>query len=110
MCIICLELEKLTALEAVNNLFEMVEEIGEDHAREVMALIADREFKNLNDSNYDPLESLKALKAAMRLAPVLGEDSPEEIKEMIVAIDELQKFMEIDGFLVKDFFEGLPSV
>ena len=41
MCIICLELQKglLTPFEATRNLTEMVEQIDEDHLKEVFELI-----------------------------------------------------------------------
>ena len=56
MCIICLELQKglLTPFEATRNLTEMVEQIDEDHLKEVFELIMlqeEQEFCEYCDCN-----------------------------------------------------------
>ena len=50
MCIICIELDKnkLTPWEARRNLGEMVEVIGEEHAREVDQKISDTIFEEIS--------------------------------------------------------------
>lgn len=50
MCIICVELDKnkLTPWEARRNLGEMVEVIGEEHAREVDQKISDAIFEEIS--------------------------------------------------------------
>ena len=62
MCIICVELDKnkLSPWEAKRNLTEMVENIGEEHAREVENKISDLIFEQLNfnygETVYDTVE------------------------------------------------------
>ena len=62
MCIICVELDKnkLSPWEAKRNLTEMVENIGEEHAREVENKISDLIFEQINlnygDTVYDTIE------------------------------------------------------
>jgi hypothetical protein len=56
MCIICLELQKglLTPFEATRNLTEMVEQIDEDHLKEVFEIIMlqeEQEFCEYCDCN-----------------------------------------------------------
>lgn len=92
MCIICLDLEKLTTIEAVNNLFEMTEEIGQDHTKEVMQLIIEKDKKLLKDPNHNPFDSLRAIKSALRLAPILEYPS-ENIEKMKTILEE---FLEED--------------
>jgi hypothetical protein len=88
---ICLELEKLTTLEAVRNLSEMVDEVGKEHANEVLALITEREVALLEDESHDPFESIDALRIAARIALNITDEankpSVEEIDEFFDMID-----------------------
>jgi len=56
MCILCLELEKLnkklTLEEALSNLNELIDDIGDDHANEVLEKIF-KNFSNKSDSEFD---------------------------------------------------------
>lgn len=49
MCIICIELEKdkLSPLEALINLGEMAEVVGQDHVLEVLDLVKEKEEEQL---------------------------------------------------------------
>ncbi len=63
MCLICVELQrnKLTSLEARNNLNEMQESIEKDHRIEVLRLIwwkEDEEWQYLASEEYLPSEDL----------------------------------------------------
>ena len=67
MCLICVhfEAEKLTAMEALNNLDEMAESIGEEHAKEVTSMILKKEIdKTLEevldviDGSFDDLSTM----------------------------------------------------
>jgi len=53
MCIICLELEKMTWPEAVNNLYEMAPTIEKEHARDVGIQLAMDLFENLGTPEFD---------------------------------------------------------
>lgn len=53
MCIICLELEKMTWPQAVNNLCEMAPSLDKEHAREVGVQLAMDLFENLGTPEFD---------------------------------------------------------
>jgi len=56
MCLICLELDKLSFVEGVSNLGEMTESIGEEHTVEVVDELLD--LLNVKDYLTNKLDSL----------------------------------------------------
>jgi predicted negative regulator of RcsB-dependent stress response len=53
MCIICLELEKLTTIEAINNLKEIEPTIGDEHLKDLtVKLMARMMAESVNDYNH----------------------------------------------------------
>ncbi|MDP2683545.1 MAG: hypothetical protein Q8P20_00660 [bacterium] len=82
MCIICLEFDKLTTLEAVSNVSEM-SDLDDDHVNDILMKIAAREIDRLNSEiDNDPSEndelndkdadSLKALQRAYSVMAVIN--------------------------------------
>jgi hypothetical protein len=53
MCIICLELEKMTWPEAVNNLYEMAPSLDDEHVKEVGVKLAMDLFENIGTPEFD---------------------------------------------------------
>ena len=97
MCIICQDLDKLTTLEAVRNLGEMVESVGKDHAKKVLENIAVRETENLNDPNYSLADSLDALKVTLRImGSITNENEKSDLEELASMADEVEKILNED--------------
>ena len=59
MCLICVEFDRMTLVEARRNLTEMRISIGEEHAKEVDKKIEERAIEELNDllKDFDPFIS-----------------------------------------------------
>jgi hypothetical protein len=61
MCLICIhfQAEKLTAQEAMNNLDEMAEQIGPEHARKVTAMIIESEIRLAEEEmGFEPIDDV----------------------------------------------------
>ena len=85
---ICIDLDQLTTLEAINNLSEMASLMGMEHATDVMFKIAEREIDNIISDNCNIPESIEAFNAAARLIKrhpdlVKGEDAEKFADEIV---------------------------
>lgn len=88
---ICVNVKKITALEAIRNLSEMVDSIGQEHARQVMENIVLRELERLDDPDFDADGSIKVLELAFdRIAQFLPESDMPSAKELEEAKAEIE--------------------
>ena len=87
MCLICSD-KKLTALEGINNLFEMKKEIPEEHFGEVYIALIERLCDEGNiKAGLDMLEKLLVLdckKTIIEFAKTFNDDDIQKIENAIL--------------------------
>ncbi len=88
MCMICDNFDRLSTLEAVRNLSEMLDSIDREHAKSILLTISLREAESFNGGKQDIADSVKAINIASNLLDTLFEDDDEELKLDVEALKE----------------------
>lgn len=91
MCLICMELEKLTFPEAVNNFYEMHHDMDRDHIIDLVVKIADKAFSIL-EKDFEPKDHDLYVKKANQLLHIVSKLSEEDIDLISDKIVELPSF------------------
>ena len=99
MCMICIELNKLTAIEASKNLKEMTSSVGLDHAKEVMTLIKQKGSKELDELLDSYIQSLPESNDVT--GEIYAGELADKIENLIDTVDDLE--LKINGKQLVNF-------
>lgn len=76
MCMICIELDKMTSAQAISNLFETKESLGPKHTNKVANMLI---AKMLDDGTFENGAPVKQMKMFVDIAKFVGVDPfPDE--------------------------------